>query len=144
MTKKKAGKKGAKNGLKRRTKGEKPRQAPKKPFPKVPARPLTLPVQALTLEPANEPGAKIFIDKIDRDTVVGDLMVVFPWTRQVLQGYGLRLDVEEAGDIYMTLEAFAALRNLKPDTLVRELTDASRQPPQPPQPTPALITASTA
>ncbi len=148
MTRKKAGKKGEKNGLKKRkTKGDKSRQkAPKKPFPKVSARPLMprAPAKAPTLEPAHQSGGKIFIDKIDRDTVVGDLIVVFPWTREVLRGYGLRLDVEEAGDIYMTLEAFAAIRNLKPDALVRELTDASRQPPQPSQPTPALVTAPTA
>ncbi len=87
---------------------------------------------------------RILLDKIDGETVLGDLIVAFPWTREVLRKYGLRLDVEEAGDIYMSVEAFAALRNLEPASLVHELVESSKQPPQPPQTVIPLVTAPTA
>ncbi len=78
-------------------------------------------------------GFKIVIDRIESETIIGDLMVVFPRTREVLKKYGLDLDVEEAGDIYMSLEAFAALQGLKMEQLMRELEEASKEPlPQPP------------
>ncbi len=91
-------------------------------------------------EPAKEgTGFKISLDRIDGDTAIGDLMVVFPRTREVLKKHGLRLDVEEAGDIYMTLNAFAALRGVKTVTLIEELTEAAKEPPpSPPQPVPQL------
>ena len=116
---------------------------PKKPVA-VPA-----PVQetpAVSSEPVKEGiGFKISIDRIDRDTVIGDLIVVFPRTRGVLQKHGLRLDMEDAGDIYMTLEAFAALQGVKTETLIQELEEASKEPlPQPPQPVPQLAAPPTA
>ena len=116
-----------------------------------PKKPATVPAPvqetpAVSSEPANEgTGFKISIDRIDGDTTIGDLIVVFPRTRGVLQKHGLRLDVEDAGDIYMTLEAFAALQGVKAETLIQELEEASKEPlPQPPQPVPQLAAPPTA
>lgn len=89
-------------------------------------------------------GFKIAIDRIDGDTIIGDLLVVFPRTREVLRKQGLRLDVEDAGDIYMTLEAFAAIKGLKMGTLVQELVLASKEAPAPPPQLSALVTPPTA
>ncbi len=82
-------------------------------------------------------GFKIIVNRIEGETIIGDLIVVFPRTREVLRQHGLNLDVEEAGDIYMSLDAFAALQGLKTDVLVEELEIASKVPPlsQPPVPT---------
>lgn len=88
-------------------------------------------------------GFKIVVDQIDGETVIGDLLVVFPRTRGVFQKYGLRLDVEDAGDIYMTLDAFAAMQGIKTETLIRDLTEASREPP-PQAPVPTLVASTTA
>ncbi len=88
-------------------------------------------------------GFKIAVDQIDGDTIIGDLLVVFPRTREVFQKYGLRLDVEDAGDIYMTLDAFAAMQGIKTETLIRDLTEASREPP-PQAPVPTLVASTTA
>ena len=83
---------------------------------------------------------RISIGKIEGGTVLGDLMVVFPRTREVLKKHGLNLDVEEAGDIYMSLEAFSALRGLKMEGLIQELEIASKElPPQ--APAPAIVVA---
>ena len=95
-------------------------------------------------KPVSHPGGRILVEKIDGETVVGDLIVAFPWTREVLKKYGLRLEVEEAGDIFMSVDAFAALRNLEPASLVHELVESSKQPPQLPQPPPPLVAAPTA
>lgn len=95
-------------------------------------------------KPVSHPGGRILVEKVDGETVVGDLIVAFPWTREVLKKYGLRLEVEEAGDIYMSIDAFAALRNLEPASLVHELIESSKQPPQLPQPPPPLVAAPTA
>jgi len=97
--------------------------------------------------PSKEPlregaGIEISVDRIERETVIGDLIVVFPRTRNVLQKHGLRLDVEHAGDIYMTLDAFAALQGVKTENLIQELTEASKQPP-PAQQMPQLVTPPT-
>ena len=82
-------------------------------------------------------GFKIVINRIEGETIIGDLIVVFPRTREVLKKHGLNLDAEEAGDIYMSLDAFAALQGLKTDVLVQELEIASKVPPpaQPSVPT---------
>ena len=80
--------------------------------------------------------------KIEGGTVLGDLMVVFPRTREVLKKYGLNLDVEEAGDIYMSLEAYSALKGLKMEALIQELEIASKElPPQAPVPAIAVVPA---
>ena len=75
------------------------------------------------------PSFKINIDRIHGGTVLGDLMVVFPRTREVLKKYGLNLEVDEAGDIYMSLEAFTALKGLKTESLIPELEAAAKEPP---------------
>lgn len=87
-------------------------------------------------------GRRIFIDRIEGETVIGDLMVVFPRTRDVLRKHGLRLDVEHAGDIYMTLDAFAALQGVKTENLIEELNVAAREPP-PGQQLPQLVASPT-
>ena len=116
---------------------------PKKPAAVSPPLMETPTVEA---DPAKEgTGFKILLDRIDGDTIIGDLMVVFPRTREVLRKHGLRLDVEEAGDIYMTLDAFAALQGVNAETLIRELVEASKEPPPPaPQPVPQLVASPTA
>ncbi len=86
------------------------------------------------------PISMIIIERIEGETVLGDLMVVFPRTREVLKKYGLNLDVEEAGDIYMSLGAFAALRGLEMGALIQELETASKDLPPPP-PAPAMVVA---
>jgi len=83
-------------------------------------------------------GYRMATDRIDGETVIGDLIVVFPRTREALLRHGLKLDVDEAGDIYMTLGAFSAIHGLKTSALVDELTEVSRQPP----PTPSQTTVN--
>jgi hypothetical protein len=84
-------------------------------------------------------GFKVAVDRIEGETIIGDLIVVFPWTRETLFKHGLNLDVDEAGDIYMSLGAFAAIHGLKTESLIRELVEVSRQPPPAkPQPTPPV------
>ena len=138
----KAGKKA--RGTGKKAKAER-RPAPKTQLPKksqpAPATAADIPLPSK--EPLQE-GARIEIsvDRIERETVIGDLIVVFPRTRGVLQKHGLRLDVEHAGDIYMTLDAFAALQGVKTENLIQELTEASKQPP-PAQQMPQLVTPPT-
>src|SRR5437867_6115552 len=75
----------------------------------------------------------ITIDNIRGDTPIGDLLVSFPRTREVLVRNGLRLEAEDAGDIYMSLDAFSAMNGLKTETLVQELVETAKEPiPQPP------------
>ena len=98
---------------------------PIEPVSQTPPRP----VPATSEAPRERPSFKIMIERIHGGTVLGDLMVVFPRTRDVLKKYGLNLEVDEAGDIYMSLEAFAALKGLKTDSIIQELEAASKQPP---------------
>ncbi len=150
---KKAGKKVSSKSSKKAKKLAKKKKAQRRTPQKTdkPKKPAAVPAPAqaspaVSSEPAKEgAGFKISIDRIDGDTVIGDLIVVFPRTRGVLQKHGLRLDVEDAGDIYMTLEAFAALQGAKTETLIQELEEASKEPPpQPPQPVPQLAAPPTA
>ena len=120
------------------------KQAPK---PVLPAKSVPLPSKLL-IQAASQvkeairregTGFKVAVDRIEGETIIGDLIVVFPWTRETLFKHGLNLDVDEAGDIYMSLGAFAAIHGLKTESLVRELVEVSRQPPPPkPQQTPPL------
>jgi hypothetical protein len=105
-----------------------PRAQPKPPVP-----------ISQALEMTERPSFKINIDRIHGGTVLGDLMVVFPRTREVLKKYGLNLEVEEAGDIYMSLEAFTALKGLKTESVIEELEAASKAPPTPPSAPPIAI-----
>jgi hypothetical protein len=76
---------------------------------------------------------RITIENIRGDTAIGDLLVAFPRTREVLVKKGLRLEAEDAGDIYMNLDAFSAMNGLKTENLVQELVETAKEPaPQPP------------
>ena len=125
------------------------------PKPVLQAKGVSLPPKLLvrTPSPVGEvirregTGFKVAVDRIEGETIIGDLIVVFPWTRETLFKHGLNLDVDEAGDIYMSLGAFAAIHGLKTESLVRELVEVSRQPPppkpQPPSSAPQLAHAPT-
>jgi hypothetical protein len=74
----------------------------------------------------------IEIDSIRAETTIGDLIVAFPRTRDVLMKHGLRFDVEEAGYLYMTLNVFSAIQGLGLTGLLQELDVASKELPLPP------------
>jgi hypothetical protein len=74
----------------------------------------------------------IEIDSIRAETTIGDLIVAFPRTRDVLMKHGLRFDVEEAGYLYMTLNVFSAIHGLALTGLLQELDIASKEMPLPP------------
>jgi hypothetical protein len=83
-------------------------------------------------QPAVKPSRSVFsieIGSIGGDTTIGDLIVAFPRTRDVLVKHGLRLDVEEAGYLYMTLNVFSAIHGFTSTSLVQELHAASKEPP---------------
>src|SRR6266704_6637629 len=101
----------------------------------------TMPTHPLgQMEKPVKESAKITIENIRGETAIGDLLVAFPRTREVLVRNGLRLEAEDAGDIYMTVEAFAALNGLKAESLVQDLVVIAREP-LPQQPTPTLAAA---
>src|SRR6266581_1538178 len=120
----------------------KPKAAPKMSEPRKAEIPI--PVQPLTRVelPAREP-VRISIQNIRGETAIGDLLVAFPRTREVLVRNGLRLEAEDAGDIYMTVDAFSALNGLKSQTLVQELIIVAKEPP-PQQVVPQLLASATA
>jgi hypothetical protein len=145
-----AGKKTLKKGaMKSHPLAKRPTLKPSLPMKNVPLPPK---VVVRTPSPVAETirregtGFKVAVDRIEGETIIGDLIVVFPWTRETLFKHGLNLDVDEAGDIYMSLGAFAAIHGLKTESLVRELVEVSRQPPPPkPQagpPTPQIAHAT--
>jgi hypothetical protein len=74
----------------------------------------------------------IEIDSIRAETTIGDLIVAFPKTRDVLMKHGLSFDVEEAGYLYMTLNVFSAIHGLVLAGLLQELDVASKEMPLPP------------
>lgn len=78
-------------------------------------------------------GPTIQVVSIDGETTIGDLLVAFPRTRDILMKHGLRFDVEEAGYLYMTLSVFSAIHGHSTSSLVEQLVVASKEPP--PQPT---------
>jgi hypothetical protein len=78
---------------------------------------------------------RVTIGTIRGDTTIGDLLVAFPRTRDVLVRTGLRLEADDAGDIYMTLDAFSAMNDLKTEKLVLEIVEVAKEPmPQPAAP----------
>jgi hypothetical protein len=86
---------------------------------------------------ASSPPRQVFsieISSISGDTTIGDLIVSFPRTRDVLMKHGLRFDVEQAGYLYMTLNVFSAIHGLTTGNLVQELHTASKEPPAQPNP----------
>jgi hypothetical protein len=74
----------------------------------------------------------VTIGTIRGDTAIGDLLVAFPRTRDVLVRKGLRLEAEDAGDIYMTLDAFSAMYGLKTESLVLDIVEVAKEPLPPP------------
>jgi hypothetical protein len=83
-------------------------------------------------DPPAEERPRVTVGTIRGDTVIGDLLVAFPRTRDVLVRTGLRLEAEDAGDIYMTLDAFSAMNDLRTEKLVLEIVEVAKEPlPQP-------------
>lgn len=82
----------------------------------------------------------ITIEDIRGDTAIGDLLVTFPRTRDVLARKGLRLEAEDAGDIYMTLDAFSAMNGIEIRSLVQAIVEVAREPPT--QQSPPQVVAS--
>lgn len=70
----------------------------------------------------------VTIESIRGDTAIGDLIVTFPRTRDVLARKGLRLEAEDAGDIYMTLDVFSAMNGLETANLVEEIVQVAKEP----------------
>ena len=70
----------------------------------------------------------VTIESIRGDTAIGDLIVTFPRTREVLARKGMRLEAEDAGDIYMTLDVFSAMNGLETASLVQEIVQVAREP----------------
>jgi hypothetical protein len=140
--KKKTARGKAKKKVESKTKGakrQKPKAAPKRSEPRKAEPPI--PVQPLArLEmPAREP-VRISVQNIRGETAIGDLLVAFPRTREVLVRNGLRLEAEDAGDIYMTLDAFSAMNGLKMESLVHDIVDIAKEPPVQ-QPVPQVAAA---
>ena len=108
----------------------------------------TVPVRPLTpiISQPDHPVFSIEIDSINGETTVGDLIVAFPRTRDVLMKHGLRFDVDQAGYLYMTLNVFSAIHGLSTNNLIQELHTASKEPaPQPTtQPLRPITTVPTA
>src|SRR6266700_7256760 len=102
--------------------------------------PVVLP--PLSVERPVRERSRITVENIRGDTAIGDLLVTFPRIRDVLVRKGLRLEAEDAGDIYMTLDAFSAMNDLKTEKLVIEIVEVAKQPiPQPVAP--QLVAAPT-
>jgi hypothetical protein len=92
------------------------------------ATPAPLVQHSLPVEPPIREHYRITIENIRGDTAIGDLLVAFPRTREVLVKKGLRLEAEDAGDIYMNLDAFSAMNGLKTENLVQELVETAKEP----------------
>lgn len=92
----------------------------------------SLATQILAPTPHDRRVFTIEIDSIKGETTIGDLIVAFPRTRDVLMKHGMRFDVEEAGYLYMTLNVFSAIHGLAVHGLIQELDIISKEPiPQP-------------
>jgi hypothetical protein len=90
----------------------------------------SVPIQPVErVVPSVHESVRITIESIRGETAIGDLLVAFPRTREVLVRNGLRLEAEDAGDIYMTLDAFSALNGLKTEILVQDIVVIAREPP---------------
>ena len=108
------------------------------------------PAPSISLSPRPSPSqtmddSRVFtieIDSIRAETTIGDLIVAFPRTRDVLMKHGLRFDVEEAGYLYMTLNVFSAIHGLALTGFLQELDVASKEMPLPPLAAPVRQIAS--
>lgn len=119
--------------------GKRSKQSDKRAHGRVPAKPatkaITVPIIETRLNKEQTevtiPPSSIFsidLRTINGDTSIGDLIVAFPRTREILMKHGLRFDVEEAGYLYMTLNVFSAIHGLTTSNLVQELHTASKEP----------------
>jgi len=110
------------------------RKPPSKPPEKSPTAPVTsLSPRPLPAQPIDD--SRVFtieIDSIRAETTIGDLIVAFPRTRDVLMKHGLSFDVEQAGYLYMTLNVFSAIHGLALTGFLQELDIASKEMPLPP------------
>src|SRR2546429_7107671 len=112
------------------TRGRKPqRKSIEKPIAKGPTAPITLqparPTPSQTFDDSRV--FTIEIDSIRAETTIGDLIVAFPRTRDVLMKHGLRFEVEEAGYLYMTLNVFSAIQVLALTGLLQVLDVATNE-----------------
>ena len=107
------------------------------------ARPAQVVLPPSRVEPPKRERDVMTVGSIRGDTAIGDLLVTFPRTREVLARKGLRLEADDAGDIYMTLEAFSAMNGLNTESLVRELVEVAKEPPLQ-QPVPQFATPTLA
>jgi hypothetical protein len=106
----------------------KPQSAQKKPETRKAEDPVS--IQPISrVEPPSQASVRLTVENIRGETAIGDLLVAFPRTREILVRNGLRLEAEDAGDIYMTLDAFSALNGLKAQTLVQDLISVAKEPP---------------
>lgn len=137
---KKASKKASKQARKpsRAAVNRKARPAAKE-SPKIPAKQSPVMSVQLTgrgvLPPLTMKDNRVFsieVDSISGETTIGDLIVAFPRTRDVLMKHGLRFDVEEAGYLYMTLNVFSAIHGVTSTNLIQEINTASKEVPLPP------------
>src|SRR5437899_11254255 len=144
-----APKKKSARGKARKKTGSKPKVAkplkaktvPKRPDSRKPEPPVL--VQPLTrVEQPPREAVRISVQNIRGETAIGDLLVAFPRTREVLVRNGLRLEAEDAGDIYMTLDAFSAMNGLKMETLVHDIVDIAKESPLQ-QPVPQVAASPT-
>src|SRR5437879_13894254 len=97
------------------------------------AQTIPLPARSSTSQTFDD--SRVFtieLDSIRAETTIGDLIVAFPRTRDVLMKHGLSFDVEEAGYLYMTLNVFSAIHGLALTGFLEELDVASREMPLPP------------
>ena len=140
VSSKKTKRKKAKTSSKKKNRPNADGKSRPKPAGKASPKPsisLTTPYQArIGMLPIPTQDHRVFsieLRAIDGETTIGDLIVAFPRTRDVLVKHGLRFDVEEAGYLYMTLNVFSAIHGVDSNTLVQELHTASKEPP--PQPT---------
>jgi hypothetical protein len=120
-------------------KRQKPKATPKRFEPRKAEPPMPVQPLARVELPAREP-VRISVQNIRGETAIGDLLVAFPRTREVLVRNGLRLEAEDAGDIYMTLDAFSAMNGLKMESLVHDIVDIAKEPPVQ-QPVPQVAAA---
>jgi|SRR2546421_808387 len=126
--KKKSARGNAKRKSKRNVKPLKAHAISKRPESKKAG--VKMPLQPLVrVEQPVKESVRITIENIRGETPIGDLLVAFPRTREVLVRNGLRLEAEDAGDIYMTLDAFSALNGLKAESLVQDLVEIAKEPP---------------
>jgi hypothetical protein len=81
------------------------------------------------MEPLARESYRITVENIRGETAIGDLLVAFPRTREVLVRNGMKLEAEDAGDIYITLDAFSALNGLKTEILIQDLVGIAKESP---------------